>query len=118
MFWNGNPAGSYHDMVEFVHFVVEDLYEKGNIDEVRRVFRLLEGLLTVADEETRNLIGVGFFETLQNVASWQPGGNRVYEEFFGPLSRQVWSELHEIWAGKSSLADVIRAEIKKTNEPR
>jgi hypothetical protein len=26
--WGGNPAGSYNDMGEFVHFVVEDVYEK------------------------------------------------------------------------------------------
>jgi hypothetical protein len=27
--WGGNTAGSYNDMAEFVHFVVEDVYEKG-----------------------------------------------------------------------------------------
>jgi hypothetical protein len=26
--WSGNPAGSDNDMAEFVHFVVEDVYEK------------------------------------------------------------------------------------------
>ena len=57
------------DMAEFVHFVVEDLYEKGNLGETRRVFDLLEKLLVEADEETRNLIGLGFFEDLQNFAS-------------------------------------------------
>jgi hypothetical protein len=113
----GNSAGSYIDMAEFVHFVVEDVYEKGNLDETRRVFRLLEELLIGADEEARNLIRLGFFETLQNFASWRPGGNKVYEQFFGPMSLQVWSELQEMWAGKSSLMDVIRAE-QKTNDPR
>ena len=29
--WGGNPAGSYNDIAEFVHFVVEDLYGKGNL---------------------------------------------------------------------------------------
>ena len=113
----GNSAGSYIDMAEFVHFVVEDVYERGYLDEARRVFRFLEELLQGADQETRNLIGLGFFETLQNFASWRPGGNKVYEQFFGPMSRQVWSELQEMWAGKSSLMDVIRAE-QKTNDPR
>jgi hypothetical protein len=27
-YWQGEPAGSYNDMAEFVHFVVEELYEK------------------------------------------------------------------------------------------
>ena len=108
--WGGNPAGSYNDMAEFVHFVVEDVYEKGNLDETRRVFQLLEKLLVDADQETRNLIVLGFFETLQNVASHRPQGNKVNEQFFGPMSKKVWSELQRMWAGKSSLMDVIRAE--------
>lgn len=70
-----------------------------------------------ADQETRNLIGLGFFENLQNVASWRPHDNKVYEQFFGPTSQKVWSELQAMWAGKSSLMDVIRAE-QKTNNPR
>jgi hypothetical protein len=110
--WGGNPAGSYNDMAEFVHFVVEDVYEKGNFDETRRIFQLLEKLLVEADPETRNLIGLGFFENLQNVASWRPQGNKVYEEFFGPISKTVWRELQTMWAGKFSLMDVIRAEQK------
>jgi hypothetical protein len=108
--WGGNPAGSYNDLAEFVHFVVEDVYEKGNLDETRRVFQLLEKFLVDADQETRNLIGLGFFETLQNVASWRPQGNKAYEQFFGPMSKKVWNELQQMWAGKSSLMDVIRAE--------
>jgi hypothetical protein len=115
--WGGNPAGSYNDMAEFVHFVVEDVYEKGNLDETRRIFQLLEKLLVEADQETRNLIGLGFFETLQNIASWRPQGNKAYEQFFGPMSKEVWSELQTMWAGKSSLMDVIRAE-QKTNDTR
>jgi hypothetical protein len=70
-----------------------------------------------AEEENRNLIGLGFFETLQNVASWRPGGNKVYEQFLGPISKQIWSELQRMWAGKSSLMDVIRAE-QKTLDPQ
>jgi hypothetical protein len=115
--WGGKPAGSYMDMAEFVHFVVEDVYEKGNLDETRSIFQLLEKLLVEANQETRNLIGLGFFETLQNFASWRPGGNKSYEQFFGPMSKQIWSELQAMWAGKSSLMDVIRAE-QKTKDPR
>jgi hypothetical protein len=117
MWWGGSPAGSYNDMAEFVHFVVEDVYEKGKLDETRRVFEHLEKLLVGADEENRNLIGLGFFETLQNVASWRPGGNKVYEQFLGPIAKQIWSELQRMWAGKSSLMDVIRAE-QKTLDPQ
>jgi len=112
--WGANSSGSYLGMGEFVHFVVEDLYEKGNFDETRRVFQVLEQQLVGADQETTDLVALGFFETLQNFASWRPEGNKVYEQFFGPLSREIWRELQRIWAGKSSLMDVIRAEHEAT----
>jgi hypothetical protein len=64
-YWRGEPAGNYIDMAEFVHFVVEDLYEKGNLDEMRRVFDCLERLFAEGNQETRDLIALGFFETLQ-----------------------------------------------------
>lgn len=111
----GNPAGPYIDMAEFVHFVIEGVHEKGKLDETRRVFQLMEKLLVEADQETRDLIGFGFFETLQNVASHRPLGNKAYEQFFGPMSKKVSSELQKMWAGKSSLMDVIRTEQKPTN---
>jgi hypothetical protein len=91
--WSGNPAGSYNDMAEFVLFVVEDVYEKGNLDEAHRIFQFIEKLLVEADQETRNVIGLGFFENLQNFVSRRPHGNKAYEQFLGTMSKQVWSEL-------------------------
>lgn len=108
--WGGEPGGHYIEMAEFVHFVVEDLYEKGNLNETRRAFDCVEKLFNDGNQDARDLIGLGFFETLQNFASWRPDGNTVYEQFFGQISRQVWSEIKQQWAGKSSLMDVIRAE--------
>lgn len=109
-YWQGEPAGQFNDMAEFVHFVVEDLYERGNLDEMQRVFGCLETLLAEGGQETRDLIGLGFFETLQNFASWRPYGNTVFEPFFGPMSKQVWKEIGRTWHGKSSLMEVVRAE--------
>jgi hypothetical protein len=111
--WGGEPAGTYNDMAEFVHYVVEDLYEKSQFDEIRSVFALLEKLFAEGDQDMRNLIGVGFFEGLQNYASWRPYGNRVFEQFLGPMSEQCWREIQQMWAGKSSLMDVIRSERQR-----
>ncbi len=108
--WGGNPAGSYNDMAEFVHFAVEDLYEKGNLEETRRLFQVLEEQLIDATQETRELIGFGFFETLQCFASWRPFGSKAFEQFLGPKSLEIWDEIHRMWEGKSNLMDVIRAE--------
>jgi hypothetical protein len=109
-YWAGETPGPYIDMAEFVHFVVEDLYEKDKHDELMQVFELFERLLEGADEDTAGFIQLGFFATLQNFASWRPYGNRVFEEFLGARSMQLWREIERIWEGKSSLADVIRAE--------
>jgi hypothetical protein len=106
----GEPAGSYIDMAEFVHFIVEDLYEKGQFDETQRAFDLLETLFVVGDQAARDLIGLGFFETLQNFASWRPYGNKVFQRFLGPMSEQCWGEIEGQWAGKSSLMEVLRSE--------
>lgn len=95
-------------MAQFVHFVVEDLYEKELTS--ARAFELVEALLADADQESTDLIGYGFFEKLQNFASWRPYGNKVFEPFMGTRSMEIWRYLRKIWAGKSSLADVIRAE--------
>jgi hypothetical protein len=108
--WGGNPAGPYNDMAEFVHFAIEDLYDDGNLDELRGVFQFIEGLLAGASQESRDLIGFGFFETLQNVASWRPHGYKAFEPFLGSTSREISREIQQKWRGKSSLADVIREE--------
>jgi hypothetical protein len=114
--WGGKPAGSYNDMAEFVHFVVEDVYEKGEVQNVKKIFEWMEQALVEGDENDRNLIGLGFFETLQCIASWQPYGSAVFEQFLGPVSREIWEELRTIWRGKSSLADVIRSERQRNEE--
>jgi hypothetical protein len=100
-------------MAEFVSFVIEDLYEKDRIDEVRRAFQLLEMLFVEGNQQTRDIVGLGFFESLQNVASWTPYGNKVFEQFLGPTSKQVWREIRIMWVGKSSLMDVVRAEQRR-----
>jgi hypothetical protein len=112
----GGPAGPYVDMGEFVQSVVKDLYEKGALSEVRRVFEHMENFLTQNDNETKNLIALGFFETLQCIASHRPYGNRAFEPFLDPISRKFWEELRVVWHGKSSLMDVIRAERLRSEE--
>ena len=114
--WAGKPAGQYYDMGEFMHFVVEDLYEKGNLDELQRVFDCLEKFFAEGNQDTTDLIGIGFFEKLRNFASWRPYGSAVFEPFFGPMSREVWEEIRQMWQGKSSLMDVIRAERNTSKE--
>jgi hypothetical protein len=109
-FWGGKAAGSYNDIAEFVHFTVEDLYEKGAQSEVRAVFELMENAIVNGSEETKGLVSVGFLETLQCVTSWKLYGIHAFEQFLGPNSLVVWEDLQILWRGKGSLADVIRAQ--------
>jgi len=90
---SGGDALAYVDMAEFAHYVVEDLYEKGKSDELNGVFQVLESLLESADEETENLIAVGFFEHLYSLAYSRPAARKAFEECMKPQSLQLWRNL-------------------------
>ncbi len=111
-FWKGEPAGSYNDIAEFVHFVVEDLYPSGDTQNIQRAFDLMEHWLVNGDQNLRNLIAIGFLESVQNVASWQAFGKEAFLPFLGPQCRQAWNEIERAWAGKTSLMEVVRRENK------
>ena len=111
--WKGEPAGGYNDIVQFAHFVVEDLYPNGNSEDLQRAFDLMERWLVNGNQNLRELIAIGFLEDVQNVASWQAFGKEVFIPFLGPQSRQAWNEIERIWADKTSLMEVVRDELKK-----
>lgn len=104
-------VGIYTDVAEFVHFLV-DQFERGNLDLMPRAFKAVEDLFDEGDSEVQQVAALGILETLQCVASWKPFGKGAFVPFLGPKSQKEWDQLVEIWRGKSSLMDVIRAEIK------
>ena len=59
---------------------------------------ILERALQAGDAETRNLIAVGLFESLQS-QSYRQGPPELLESRMGPLSLAVWSDLMEGWCG-------------------
>jgi len=81
--WKGKPAGTYNDIAQFAHFVVEDLYPNGNTEDLQRAFNLMEHWLVNGNRNLRDLIGIGFLEDLQNVASWQAFGKKHLFRFSG-----------------------------------
>lgn len=90
---SGGCALPYIDMSDFAHYAVEDLYEKSKHDELNRVFEVLEFLLNGADLEVQNLVAVGFFERLYNLAYSRPGASKAFEECMRPQSLQLWRNL-------------------------
>ena len=111
--WKREPAGNYNDIAQFVHFIVEDLYPSGDTKGLQRAFDLMEHWLVNGNQNLRNLIAIGFLESLQNVASWHAFGKDAFLRFLGPQCRQAWNEIERVWADKTSLMEVIRAENKK-----
>ena len=97
--WEGQPAGSYIDISQFVSFVVEDLYTIGKTEEVQRAFDLMEYWLNNSNASVRALIVIGFFEDLQNLASQQTFGEEAFVPFLGPRSRVAWDELERFGSG-------------------
>ena len=107
--WGQKQAGIYNDLAKFVHFLVKS-YGQGETDSFPAVFEAVEVFIVEGDEETKNAAALGILETLQCVASWKPFGARAFVKWLGPKSREAWAEIEEMWRGKNSLMDVIRAE--------
>jgi hypothetical protein len=105
-------SGIYIDVAEFVRFIL-NFYEQGNLELMLRAFQAVEDLLAEGDSSVQEIAALGILETLQCAASLKPYGNKVFLQWLGPKSRADWDELVEIWRGKSSLADVVRAEQKR-----
>jgi len=111
--WNGKPAGGYNDIAQFAHFVVEDIYPLQKTEDLQRAFDLMEYWLVNGNQNLRELVRIGFLEDVQNVASGQSFGKEAFIPFLGPQSRQAWDEIERMWAGKTSLMEVVQDEFKK-----
>jgi hypothetical protein len=110
-YWSGEIPGIYNDTAEFVHYLV-DRYEHGDRTGLPLVFETIESFITQGTPDTREVAILGILETLQCVASHRPFGEEAFVEYLQPASKAAWDELTTIWEGKSSLADVIRGEIR------
>jgi hypothetical protein len=108
-FWQGEEAGIYNDLGEFATYIV-DAYARKEIEPIVGAFATIEELLADGDEEVRTAAAIGFLEDVRNIASWRPFGAAVFIQWLGPKSKEAWAEIEEMWRGKTSLADVIRAE--------
>jgi hypothetical protein len=100
--WEGKPAGNYNDIAQFANFVVRDLFLNGKTDEVQRAFDLMEYWLKDGSKSLRELIVIGFFEEVQNLALGQGLALDSFVPFLGPKSREAWDELERSWAGKGN----------------
>jgi hypothetical protein len=108
--WEGeHETVPYLGVSVFARHIV-DSFEAGKKESFPAVFQLIERLIVEGDEEVRSLAIVGLLEDIQNIASWRDFRNEVFTKWLGPHSRAAWYELKRVWAGKNSLAGVIRSE--------
>lgn len=66
------------------------------------LFADVERRLGAADPTTRELLIVGFLEDLQNLAMNNGHDLARWEPLLGPLTREAWTALVEVWQGKMS----------------
>jgi hypothetical protein len=107
--WQGEEAGIYNDLGEFATFIV-DACARQDTEPVVAAFELIEELLVNGDAEVRAAAAIGFLEDVRNSASWRPFGAAAFVQWLGPKSKEAWAEIEEMWRGKNSLMDVVRAE--------
>ncbi len=82
----------YLAMSELAHYIVES-YGGGITDEFPNLFATVETLLGKSEPELGNLIAVGLFEDIQNVASHRDFGARPFRQWLGPQSLVLWDEV-------------------------
>jgi hypothetical protein len=86
------PLPWYLAMSELAHYIVDN-YAHGATNEFRELFATVESLLNDSDPELENLIAVGLFEDIQNVASHRSFGAVPFRQWLGPRSLVVWDQV-------------------------
>lgn len=97
---------------------VVELFENGRALEIRPAFEFAEHLIAGGTESERQAAIIGFLETVQNVASHRTCGARAFEPFLGPESAKGWSQLNDVWRGKSGLAEIIASDMGALTRPK
>lgn len=114
--WHGEEAGIFIDAGEFARYLVE-CYARGETTEFDSAFSAVERLIREGDDEARGAVTVGVLESVQVQSTHHPFGPEPFLQWLGPLSRQAWGEIEELWrAGGGSLAGVIRAEARAATD--
>lgn len=108
--WKDEEPGAYNNTSEFARYLVES-FESGQSSEFPAAFSAIERILNEGDQESRDIAGIGVIESLQTIGSNHSCGEDVFIQWLGPTSRRAWAEIEKMWEGKSSLADVVRAEV-------
>lgn len=90
--WQHEPdIPFYVGMGQLAHYLVES-FERGDISELGPFFAGVEKALRGAGRPFENLIAVGLFEDIQNIASHRNFSGEVFIAWLGPESCRLWRE--------------------------
>ncbi len=103
-----DPDLDYANVAVFARQLIAS-YKKEDTDYFDKFFAAVEELLDL-DDDVRGFVTVGLLESILTNASHESFGADVFVPWMGPKSREAWRWLEAIWHGKSSLADVVRAD--------
>lgn len=84
----------YVGMSELAHYVVES-YSDGRTNELTNLFSTIEDVLQNVESDVEDLIAVGLFEDVQNIASHREFGAAPLRQLLGPRSLKIWDEVDE-----------------------
>jgi len=109
--WGPNEPGIYNDLAVLAQHIV-NLAAARQTAEFPALFSIFEDLISSSDPELVKVVSFGLIEDLQTIATHHPGTGH---EIFGalqPRSQQAWQAVAKSWDGETSLADVIRGEMR------
>jgi hypothetical protein len=108
-YWGNEPRGQYIDTGEIATFLVR-CFREGDTDNFPAIFAKIEEWLKREDSGLVELVTVGLLEDIQLISSHESFGMEAFEQWLAPVSKSRWMQIRQMWEGKSSLMDVIRAE--------
>jgi hypothetical protein len=103
--WDARRAEIHEQPIYYVHGgslageLAEAVLAGSSEPWARAAFSLIERAFEVGTPGTSNLVVVGLFEAMQNVAHAHAAPGDVIEDLLGPLSRRAWGDLIEGWTG-------------------
>lgn len=90
--WEGRPTPYYLEVGEFCSYLIE-CSQSGDIETLKRAFRVVELFLTEGDEEVCTYVAVGLLNGLQGMAASRGYDYRVFEPYMKRRSLQAWNDL-------------------------
>ena len=83
----------------YAHYLFEK-YKNNDLNDIKKGFDKLEFLLINGDNEVKNIIILGFFESFQNILLTENIDLNIFNEFLSIKSKEAWDNIIEFWDNK------------------